>query len=277
MQGIGDLLQTNNKETLMTFNKVNEKLVRIDEAQKNIDRLGDNISSLQSVLTDKKTRGIFGEVQLQNILEAAFGAKKGDLFDLQKKLSNGKIVDAMVYLPKPLGHVAIDSKFPLENFQRMMDVNRNDHDYDLYRKEFVKNVKKHIDDISSKYQIAGETAEHAVLFIPAEAIFAEIHAYHEEIITYAYKKKVWPTSPSTLMAMLTVMQALIAGQEQAKHITVIQSELTKLQTDFGRYQKRWSALEKHGRGFIQDLDDVAISSRKIEQRLQKIIDLEIES
>ena len=193
-------------KTNRTFQNVLERLSKIDEAQKKIDGLSSDIISLQGILTDKKTRGIFGEVNLAYILENAFGSVKSGIYDLQHKMSNGSIADALLYAPSPLGTIAIDSKFPLENYERMTNKNKSIEERAIYEKQFKIDFKKHIDAISSKYIIAGETANEAILFLPAEAIFAEVNAYHSDILNYAYSKKVWITSPTTLMSTLTVIE-----------------------------------------------------------------------
>lgn len=273
---IDNKLSENSKITQQTFMNVTERLVRIDEAQKNINILGDNVTSLQNILTDKKTRGIFGEIQLKQVLVSVFGEVQGSTYELQKSLSNQKIVDALLLLPEPLGRLAIDSKFPLENYKKMTDQSLELSQRELSKNEFVKNVKKHIDDIKNKYIIKGETADQAVMFVPAEAIFAEIHAYHNDIIDYAFKHNVWITSPTTLIATLTTIQTLVRNIEQNKHMSIIHDEINKLGKDFSRYKTRWDALSKHMATVNKDLSEVNTSSEKLEGRFQKIINLELE-
>lgn len=273
---IDNKLSENSKMAQQTFMNVSERLVRIDEAQKNINILGDNVTSLQNILTDKKTRGIFGEIQLKQVLVSVFGEAQGNTYELQKSLSNQKIVDALLFLPEPLGRLAIDSKFPLENYKKMTDQSLELSQRDISKTEFVRNVKKHIDDIKNKYIIKGETAEQAVMFVPAEAIFAEIHAYHDDIINYAFKHNVWITSPTTLMATLTTIQTLVRNIEQNKHMSIIHEEINKLGKDFSRYKVRWDALSKHMATVSKDLSEVNTSSEKLEGRFQKIISLELD-
>jgi DNA recombination protein RmuC len=269
-------LTENSKMTQQTFMNVTERLVRIDEAQKSINTLGQNVSSLQDILTDKKTRGIFGEIQLTQVLVSVFGEVQGSTYELQKMLSNQKIVDALLLLPEPLGRLAIDSKFPLENYKKMTDQTLEVSQRKVSKGVFVKNVKKHIDDIKNKYIIKGETAEQAVMFVPAEAIFAEIHAYHPDIIDYAIKHSVWITSPTTLIATLTTIQTIVRNIEQNKHMSIIHDEINKLGKDFSRYKLRWEALSKHMATVNKDLLEVNTSSEKIEGRFQKIINLDLE-
>ena len=194
---VNERLDQNFEKTNKTFTDVLTRLSKIDEAQKKIETLSTDIVSLQSILTDKKSRGIFGEVNLKHILTSVFGERNDNIFRLQYKLSTGVIADSVVFAPEPLGTIAIDSKFPLENYQMMVDKNLSRAERENYEKMFKSDVKKHIDAISSKYIIPGETADQAIMFLPAEAIFAEINAYHPDIIDYAYKRKVWITSPTT--------------------------------------------------------------------------------
>lgn len=253
-----------------TLTKVLERLVRVDSAQKQISDLGQNVVDLQRVLTDKKSRGIFGEVQLNQILANLFGEQRGQLYDLQVTLSNGKMVDAFLKLPEPLGHLAVDAKFPLENYQRMVDEGLDESSRKEAKKEFAKNMKKHIDDISGKYIIPQETSDQAVLFLPAEAIFAEVHAYHPEVIEYAAKKKVWLTSPTTLMAVLSTVQGLLLTLERHKHMDEIHLEINKLGEEFSRNSERWDDLVRHISTIQKDVDKLQITQRKLTDRFKSI-------
>ena len=201
---------------------------KIDEAQKNIEKLSSEVVDLQNILTDKKSRGTFGEVQLNQILESIFGENNNRIFQTQATLSNGKVVDALLKVGAPMGDLAIDSKFPLENYRRMVDRELTDHERLEATRKFKSDLKKHVDDIASKYIILSETADQAVLFLPAEAIFAEINAYHQDLVTYAQRKRVWIASPTTLMSFLTTVQVLLKNMERDKHAKVIQEELIKL-------------------------------------------------
>lgn len=245
-----------------TFKDIIVGIAKISEAQKKIESLSTEVNSLQSVLTDKKSRGIFGEVQLNSILKSIFGEKK-DLYDLQYSFKSGVIADAIVKAPEPLGIIAIDSKFPMENYTKMIE--------DGSRvSEFKQNIKKHINDINQKYIIKGTTADMAILFLPAEAIFAEINAYHEELIEYGRKRGVWIASPTTLMALLTTITAIVRDiktQEQAKKI---QEELQKLSTNFKLYKKRWDNLSKHIEIVNKDVKEISISTDKITNEFEKI-------
>lgn len=258
------------EETTKTFGSVLERLGKIDEAQKKIEALSSNVVSLQDILTDKKSRGIFGEVQLYQILASVFGEKNDRTYQKQYKLSNNTMVDAMLFTPEPIGNIAIDSKFPLENYRKMYDSELTNEERINARKEFVGNLKKHIDDISEKYIIKNETSDQAIMFLPAEAIFAEINAYHTDVIDYAYRKNVRIASPTTLVSVLTTIQMILTNIEREKYAGVIQEELGKLHEEFGRYEKRWKALEKDIEKVTRDVKEITTTSNKISKRFTEI-------
>ena len=263
------------EKTNKTFINILERLSRIDEAQKKIDSLSTNIVSLQDVLTDKKSRGTFGEVQLNHILSVVFGEKNDKIYELQKKLDNSMVADAVLYIPEPVGMLCIDSKFPLENYQRMIDINNSDSERKQYAKDFKTNVKKHINDISSKYIIQGQTSEQAIMFVPAEAIFAEINAYHQDLLDYAGEKKVWITSPTTLMSVLSTVQVVLRNLEREKYAGIIHEELNKLGKEFKLYKDRWESLAKNIKRVSDDVDKINITSNKIERKFDKISKVEM--
>lgn len=258
------------EETTKTFGSVLERLGKIDEAQKKIEALSSNVVSLQDILTDKKSRGIFGEVQLYQILASVFGEKNDRTYQKQYKLSNNTMVDVMLFTPEPIGNIAIDSKFPLENYRKMYDSELTNEERINARKEFVGNLKKHIDDISEKYIIRNETSDQAIMFLPAEAIFAEINAYHTDVIDYAYRKNVRIASPTTLVSVLTTIQMILTNIEREKYASVIQEELGKLHEEFGRYEKRWKALEKDIEKVTKDVKEITTTSNKISKRFTEI-------
>ena len=273
---VNDRLDKSFEKTNKTFASVLERLTKIDEAQKKIDGLSTEIVSLQSVLTDKKTRGTFGEVNLEYILQNAFGAKSSGIYETQHKFKNGYIVDALLYAPAPLGTISIDSKFPLESYQKMTDKNRSRDERLLYEKAFVSDVKKHIDAISSKYIVPGETTEEAIMFLPAEAIFAEINAYHTELLTYAYNKKVWITGPTTLISTLSIISMILKNMERDKYTQVIHDELNKLSIEFSRYKERWDKLAKNVKSVNASIDELQITSDKITKKFDNINNVDID-
>ena len=273
---VNNRLDENFDKTNKTFMSVLERLSKIDEAQKKIETLSSDIVSLQGILTDKKSRGTFGEVNLNNILSSVFGENNTKVYELQHKFENGFIADAIIHAPNPLGLVAIDSKFPLENYQNMVDKNISKVERELYEKKFKIDVKKHIDDIKNKYIIPGVTSNQAFMFLPAEALFAELNAYHQDIIEYAYKNRVWITSPTTLMSMLTVVQTVIKNMERDKYSVIIQKELQALSVEFSRYKDRWDSLQKSIEKVSKDVKDVNVTTEKITNKFESINKVEID-
>ena len=272
---VNERLDQNFEKTNKTFMNVIERLSKIDEAQKKIETLSTDIVSLQSILTDKKTRGIFGEVNLKHILSSVFGEKNDSIYRLQYTLSTGVIADCVLFAPNPLGTIAIDSKFPLEHYQMMVDKKISPDMRDNYEKMFKQDMKKHIDAISSKYIIPGETTDQAILFLPAEAIFADINAYHSDIIQYAYKKRVWITSPTTLISTLTVIEMIIKNMERDKYTSVIHEELNKWGLEFARDRERWDKLARSIQTVNKDVENVSITTEKISKKFDSINKVEV--
>ena len=272
---VNERLDQNFEKTNKTFINVLERLSKIDEAQKKIDSLSNDIVSLQGILTDKKTRGIFGEVNLKHILESVFGPENDLIYKLQYTLPNGYIADSILFAPEPLGTIAIDSKFPLENYRLMVDKNLSVIEREKYEKMFKADVKKHIDAIHDKYIINGVTTDQAIMFLPAEAIFAEINAYPSDIIDYSYKKHVWITSPTTLISTLTVIEMIIKNIERDKYTTIIHEELNKLGIEFSRYKERWDKLSKSIDSVSKDVQDIHTTTDKITKRFESINKVDI--
>jgi len=260
------------KKTTETFTDVVKRLALIDEAQKRITELSSNVVSLQEVLTDKRSRGAFGEVQMAGLIRNVM--PEGS-FALQHTLSNGTRVDCMMFLPDPTGHIAIDSKFPLDSFQKMMDEEAFDADRLIAEKQFRLDIKKHIKDIADKYIIQDETADGAIMFIPAEAVFAEIHAHQPKLVEEAQRARVWMVSPTTLMAVLTTARAVLKDSATRKQVHVIQEHLVNLAKDFERFRKRMDNLSKHIQQANNDVKDVHISAGKISSRFEKIEKVEL--
>jgi DNA recombination protein RmuC len=274
---VHERIDQNFEKTNKTFMSVLERLSKIDEAQKKIDSLSTNIVSLESILSDKKTRGIFGEVNLNNILSNVFGEKNDKLYHIQYKMPNDTIADSVVFAPAPLGMIAIDSKFPLENYRLMVDKNSSDSVRSIATKQFKMDVKKHIDDISSKYIINGVTSDQAMMFVPAEAIFAEINAYHEDIVSYSQKKRVWLVSPTTLISTLTMIMMVVQNIERDKYTSVIHEELNKLGVEFSRFKERFDKLSKSIQTVNKDVESFQITTDKIKKKFDSISNVEIQN
>ena len=274
---VHERIDQNFEKTNKTFMSVLERLSKIDEAQKKIDSLSTNIVSLESILSDKKTRGIFGEVNLNNILSNVFGEKNDKLYHIQYKMPNDTIADSVVFAPAPLGMIAIDSKFPLENYRLMVDKNASDSVRNIATKQFKIDVKKHIDDISSKYIINGVTSDQAMMFVPAEAIFAEINAYHEDIVTYSQKKRVWLVSPTTLISTLSMIMMVVQNIERDKYTSIIHEELNKLGIEFTRFKDRFDKLSKSIQTVNKDVESFQITTDKIKKKFDSISNVEIQN
>ena len=275
-QKVNEKLEDGFDKTNKTFNQVMDRLTRIDEAQKKIDGLGSEIVSLEGILTDKKSRGIFGEVNLYHILSSIFGDKNDKIYQTQYTLSNTMIADAIVFGPEPLGTICIDSKFPLENYRRLVEKGISESEREQRSKTFDSDVKKHIDAIANKYIISGETCDQAIMFLPAEAIFAEINAYHTNLVKYAASKRVWITSPTTLMSLLTIIQSVLMGLERDKYTSVIHEELNKLGIEFGRYRDRWDKLSRSIKTVNNDIEDIHKTTEKITKRFDSINNVKME-
>lgn len=261
------------EKTTETFTNVVSRLAKIDEAQKKITELSSNVVSLQEVLSDKRSRGAFGEVQMAALVRNMMPENS---FSLQHSLSNGTRVDCMLFLPEPTGNLAVDSKFPLDSYKRMMDNDLAESDRQAAERQFRLDVKKHLKDISEKYIIPGETSDSAVMFIPAESVFAEIHAHQPELVEESHRKRVWMVSPSTLMAVLTTVRAVLKDAATRQQVHLIQEHLVGLSQDFGRFRKRMDDLSTHIRLANDDVNKVNTSAKKISSRFEKIEKVELE-
>jgi len=261
------------EKTTKTFNDILQRLALIDDAQKKITELSTNVVSLQEVLSDKRSRGAFGEVQLNSLIRNVLPEQH---FAIQHTLSNGKIADCILFLPEPTGNVVVDSKFPLENYKKMADNSLGELDRKASERQFKVDIKKHINDISGKYLIEKETADGAIMFIPAEAIFAEIHAHHADLVEYANKKRVWLASPTTLMAILTTARSVLKDEATRKQIHVIQAHLSHLSADFSRFKGRFANLAKHIDQAASDVKQIHTSADKISSRFEKIEQVELQ-
>ena len=255
------------EKTTKTFNDILQRLALIDDAQKKITELSSNVVSLQEVLSDKRSRGAFGEVQLNALIRNVLPEQH---FAIQHTLSNGKIADCILFLPEPTGNVVVDSKFPLESYKKMTDNSLSELERKAAERQFKLDIKKHINDISDKYLIEKETADGAVMFIPAEAIFAEIHAHQSDLVDYANKKRVWLASPTTLMAILTTARSVLKDEATRKQIHVIQAHLSQLAADFSRFKGRFANLAKHIDQAATDVKQIHTSADKISNRFEKI-------
>lgn len=260
------------EKTTATFTDVVKRLAIIDEAQKKITELSGNVVDLQAVLTDKQSRGAFGEMQLADLVHNMIPEKH---FSLQHTLANGKRADCVLFLPEPTGIIAIDAKFPLESYRTMTNIKESEQRRTQAKQQFRADVQRHIQAISEKYIINGETSDGAMMFIPAEAVFAEIHAHYPELVESAQRARVWLVSPTTMMAVLTTARAVLKDAATRKQVHIIQEHLVALGKDFDRFQARMDNLARHIGQAHQDVEDVHKSSRKITNRFNKIEKVEI--
>lgn len=273
-QDVDKRLNEGLEKTNQTFKDILQRLTIIDDAQKKITELSGNVVSLQEVLADKRSRGAFGEVQLSALVRNILPETH---FRFQHTLSNNKIADCVLFLPQPTGNVVIDSKFPLENYRRMTTIGVGELERVAAEKQFKQDLKKHINDISGKYLIDKETADGAIMFIPAEAIFAEIHAHHPDIVEYAYQQRIWLTSPTTLMAILTTARSVLKDEATREQVHIIQKHLGLLAKDFERFQTRFDQLARHIDQAAGDVKQIHTSAHKISSRFRQIEQVELDT
>ncbi len=261
------------EKTTATFADVIKRLALIDEAQKKITALSGEVVSLQELLSDKRSRGAFGEVQLSALVGNVMPKAN---YALQHRLTNDRIADCVLFLPEPTGMVCIDSKFPLESYRVMTDHERAEHERKAGSSQFKQDIKKHIKDIAERYIIENETADGAVMFLPAEAVFAEIQANHPDLTDIAHAARVWLASPTTLWAILNTARAVIKDAATREQVDIIQNHLGRLGGDFKRFRERMDKLAKHIQLANDDVSEVNISARKISDRFEKIEQVELE-
>ncbi len=258
------------------YKGITERLAVIDSTQKNIEKLATNVDELSSLLSDKKLRGMFGEGQLYQILDNVFGEGNTNSFEKQKMLSNNTMVDALLHGPVGVGDIAIDSKFPLENYLLMNNDDASKDDRNKAEKDFKINIKKHIDDISGKYIIKGETADQAIMFIPAEAIFAELHAKYPDLISYAQEKHVWITSPTTLVYMSTMIYVIASNVEREKSAKKMLDEIEKLLSDFRLFYDRFQKIKSNIQTLTKTTDDAEKTLNRVNNKVAKIAKADFE-
>lgn len=267
-----EALHGSSKQTTTSLTQLQERLAAIDKAQDNITKLSGDVLSLQDILSNKQTRGAFGEIQLHDIVSKALPR---DSFSLQYTLSNGKRADCLIHLPNPPGPIVIDSKFPLEAYEALRAA---ETDWDL--KEAVAKMKvavtKHILDISNKYILEGETADGALMFLPSEAVYAELHANFPELIRKGFDARVWIVSPTTCMATLNTMRAILKDARMREQAGAIRSELSKLVADVDRLGTRVGNLDRHFSQASKDIEEIKISSDKAGKRAHRLDNFDFE-
>jgi len=268
-KSVNDGMMQGFKTTNEAFHQMMQQISRIDQTQQSLQELSGNIMNLQNVLTDKKTRGTFGEIELYSILEMAFG-DNNQRYQKQYKLSNGSIVDAVLFAPEPLKYIPIDSKFPLENYNRIFDEQNTAAMKLAAERAFRTDVLKHVKDIFDKYVGGEETADFAYMFVPAEAVFAYIYGNMDDIVQKSYQYKVYIVSPTTLMAYVTAIKAIYLGQQRNEKVELIQKEYVRLSQEFERFATRWDSVTRDYEKLYRDMQNVSITTDKIQTRFKQI-------
>ena len=265
-KSISNSLNGSSVKTAQTLGELQNRLQTIDKAQTNIEKLSGDVLSLQEILSNKQARGIFGEIQLIDIIKKALPS---DAFDLQFTLSNGKRADCIIYLPEPQGNIVIDSKFPLEAFNSMVAA-KTEIEKNKSSQFFQSTIRTHIKDIAEKYIIEGETADGAILFLPSEAVYAELHANFSKLVREGFNSRVWIVSPTTLMATLNTMRAILKDERLRKQTGKLRSQLELLYKDMGRLESRVTNLDKHFSLAARDVDELKVSAKKANRRVFNI-------
>jgi DNA recombination protein RmuC len=255
-----------------TSAEIKERLAVIDAARGNIEALGNQVNTLAGILGNKQARGAFGESQMEQIIADRLPS---DAFTLQATLSNNKRADCLIHLPNPPGPIAIDSKFPLESWLALRDAT-DDASRTQRLRQFSADVQKHIKDVAERYIIPGETAEGALIFVPSEAIYAELHTSLVSLVSDATRRGVYIVSPTTLWAVLGTMRALLRDVRLRTEAGRIRKEVDKMLADVGRLEDRTDSLRKHFGQVQKDVEQIETSTNAIKRGGQRIADLELE-
>ena len=267
-----ETLQGTSKQTTTSLTQLQERLAVIDKAQDNITKLSGDVLSLQDILSNKQTRGAFGEIQLRDIVSKALPR---DSYELQHTLTNGKRADCLIHLPNPPGPIVIDSKFPLEAYEALRKA-ETDHAVKAAVVQMKVAVKKHIADISEKYIIEGETADGALMFLPSEAVYAELHANFPELVRAGFDARVWIVSPTTCMATLNTMRAILKDARMREQAGAIRRELSMLVQDVDRLGARVGNLDRHFSQASKDIEEIKISADKAGKRANRLDNFDFE-
>ena len=268
---VGDRLQETATQSQTTMTDLRERLAVIDQAQKNITELSTQVVGLQDILANKQARGAFGEVQLRDIVEAILPPAA---YAFQETLSNGRRADCLLRLPNPPGSIAIDAKFPLESYQGLRDA-RDEAAQILARRTFATDVRRHVQAIAERYIVPGVTAESALMFLPSEAVYAELHGNFPGLVEESFRRRVWIVAPNTLMATLTTVRAVLKDVQMREQAHIIQQEVAKLMVDVERLDERVGSLKRHFGQLETDLKEIGTSTDKITKRAERIQEVEV--
>ena len=268
---IGETLEKTGKQQETTLGELKERLVRIDAAQKNIVDLSSQVVGLQDILSNKQARGAFGEIQLRDLVEAVLPPSA---YSFQTTVGDNKRVDCLLVLPNPPGPIGIDAKFPLESY-RALRAAETDDARKLAARAFSADVLRHIADIAEKYIVPGQTADAAMMFLPSEAVYAELHANFGDVVEKSYRAKVFIVSPTTLWATLNTVRAVMKDVRMKEAAGVIQNEVMTMLQDVARLDDRVGKLQNHFRQADDDLRNIRISTDKVTKRGERITDLQL--
>ena len=265
-------LQGSARRTAQSLGELQERLKTIDKAQENITKLSGDVLSLQDILSNKQTRGAFGEIQLNDIVGKALPS---DSYSLQHTLSNGKRADCLIHLPNPPGPIVIDSKFPLEPYEALRRAETQGQLNEAAR-ALRTAVRGHIKAISEKYILEGETADGALMFLPSEAVYAELHANFSELVREGFAARVWIVSPTTCMATLNTMRAILKDARMREQAGAIRRELGLLYADVERLGTRVENLDRHFGQAAKDISEIKISADKAGRRARRLDNFDFE-
>jgi DNA recombination protein RmuC len=268
---VGDSLELTAEKTAKTMTELHTRLAVIDEAQKNITKLSTEVVGLQDILANKQARGTFGEIQLNDLVQTALPPSA---YQFQATLSNGRRVDCLIRLPNPPGPIAIDAKFPLESY-RLLRAAKDDTERLQAGRAFSADILKHVRAIAERYILGGETAESALMFLPSEAVYAELHANFGDVVEKSFRERVWIVSPTTLMATLNTVRAVLKDAQMREQASVIQREMVALIDDVARLDDRVLSLRKHFDQANEDIRQVTISAGKITMRAERIEEVQL--
>ena len=271
-QRMTETLHGSSKRTTTSLTQLQERLASIDKAQDNITKLSGDVLSLQDILSNKQTRGSFGEIQLRDIVSKALPS---DSYSLQATLSNGKRPDCLIHLPNPPGPIVIDSKFPLEAYEALRRA-KTEGETRAAAQQMKTAVRVHLNAIADKYILEGETAEGALMFLPSEAVYAELHANFPELVREGFEKRVWIVSPTTCMATLNTMRAILKDARMREQAGAIRRELGNLNKDVERLAMRVGNLDRHFGQARRDVEEIKVSSEKAAKRAGRLHNFDFE-
>jgi DNA recombination protein RmuC len=270
-QRVGDRLQEQTTQATKSLSDLRERLAVIDAAQKNISELSSQVVGLQDILSNKQARGAFGEVQMQDLVQSALPPSA---YSFQATLASGVRADCLLLLPNPPGAIALDAKFPLESYRALREA-RDDAAMNQARRQFSIALRAHVRAIAEKYIVPGETADSALMFLPSEAVYAELHANFPALVEETFRARVWIVSPTTLMATLTTVRAVLKDVHLREQAHIIQAELRRLLDDVGRLDERVAKLQRHFDQATEDVRQIRITTEKVGKRAERIEELQV--